>query len=266
MKTEDSWNVPDEKKKDDRKTWKWCEVNFRRWRQLIRINGRDAGVWARLGEVSRLSYIMEDSYSFSQATPSSRQFHRWFIARQMPVTPTALLAEGQTWSYLSPSLSLLLGCLKVATGCNSRGENLQQGNDKLNNGHWNGIWRHPRVVLFQYDIALREHQTRTAGFNVLSINNVTEVSKARVLRADSPPTRSRRSIGSIGESSSMLTSVERNAVHCTAHFTVQGRMLLWLNLRRLLALKGSEWLITTPLNFQEWTRRTTAQLFLDCQL
>jgi hypothetical protein len=41
---------------------------------------------------------------------------------------------------------------------------------------------------------------------------------ARVLRADSPPTRSRRSIGSGGESSSMLTSVEGNAV--------QGRMLL----------------------------------------
>jgi hypothetical protein len=41
---------------------------------------------------------------------------------------------------------------------------------------------------------------------------------ARVLRADSPPTRGRRSIGSGGESSTMLTSVEGNAV--------QGRMLL----------------------------------------
>jgi hypothetical protein len=41
---------------------------------------------------------------------------------------------------------------------------------------------------------------------------------ARVLRADSPPTRGRRSIGSGGESSSMLTSVEGNEV--------QGRMLL----------------------------------------
>jgi hypothetical protein len=41
---------------------------------------------------------------------------------------------------------------------------------------------------------------------------------ARVLRADSPPTRDRRSIGSGGESSSMLTSVEGNAV--------QGRILL----------------------------------------
>jgi hypothetical protein len=41
---------------------------------------------------------------------------------------------------------------------------------------------------------------------------------ARVLRADSPPTRGRRSIGSGGESSSMLRSVEGNAV--------QGRMLL----------------------------------------
>jgi hypothetical protein len=36
--------------------------------------------------------------------------------------------------------------------------------------------------------------------------------KARVFRRDSPPTRSRRSIGSGGESSSMLTSVEGNAV------------------------------------------------------
>jgi hypothetical protein len=35
---------------------------------------------------------------------------------------------------------------------------------------------------------------------------------ARVLRAESPLTRGRRSIGSGGESSSMLTSVERNAV------------------------------------------------------
>jgi hypothetical protein len=43
-------------------------------------------------------------------------------------------------------------------------------------------------------------------------------SLARVLRDDSPPTRGRRSIGSGGESSSMLTSVEGNAV--------QGRMLL----------------------------------------
>jgi hypothetical protein len=41
---------------------------------------------------------------------------------------------------------------------------------------------------------------------------------ARVLRADSPPTRGRRSIGSGGESSSMLTSVEWNAG--------QGRTLL----------------------------------------
>jgi hypothetical protein len=41
---------------------------------------------------------------------------------------------------------------------------------------------------------------------------------AQVLRADSPPTRGRRSIGSGGESSSILTSVEGNAV--------QGRMLL----------------------------------------
>jgi hypothetical protein len=32
------------------------------------------------------------------------------------------------------------------------------------------------------------------------------------LEADSPPTRGRRSIGSGGESSSMLTSVQRNAV------------------------------------------------------
>jgi hypothetical protein len=41
--------------------------------------------------------------------------------------------------------------------------------------------------------------------------------KARVFRRDSPPTRS-RSMGSGGESSSMLTSVQENAV--------QGRMLL----------------------------------------
>jgi hypothetical protein len=36
--------------------------------------------------------------------------------------------------------------------------------------------------------------------------------KARVFRRDSPPTRSRRSTGSGGESSSMLTSVGGNAV------------------------------------------------------
>jgi hypothetical protein len=67
--------------------------------------------------------------------------------------------------------------------------------------------------------------------------------KARVFRRDSPPTRSRRTTGSGGESSSMLTSVER----------------------RQLALKANEWLIATPLNFHEWTRPTTAQLFLGCQ-
>jgi hypothetical protein len=42
--------------------------------------------------------------------------------------------------------------------------------------------------------------------------------KARVFRRDSPPTRSRRSTGNGGESSSMLISVEENSV--------QGRMLL----------------------------------------
>jgi hypothetical protein len=45
-----------------------------------------------------------------------------------------------------------------------------------------------------------------------STQPLTEMSKARVFRSDSPPTRSRRSIGSGGESSSMLTSVEGNAV------------------------------------------------------
>jgi hypothetical protein len=35
---------------------------------------------------------------------------------------------------------------------------------------------------------------------------------ARVFRRDSPPTQSRRSTGSGGESSSMLTSVEGNAI------------------------------------------------------
>jgi hypothetical protein len=43
-------------------------------------------------------------------------------------------------------------------------------------------------------------------------------STARVLRADSPPTRGRRSIGSGGESSSMLTSVEGNAVQASSGF------------------------------------------------
>jgi hypothetical protein len=41
---------------------------------------------------------------------------------------------------------------------------------------------------------------------------------ARVLRADSPPTRGRRSIGSGGASSSMLTSVEGNAVQAFSGF------------------------------------------------
>jgi hypothetical protein len=40
--------------------------------------------------------------------------------------------------------------------------------------------------------------------------------KDRVFRSDSPPTRSRRSIGSGGESSSMLTSVEGNAVQAVS--------------------------------------------------
>jgi hypothetical protein len=36
------------------------------------------------------------------------------------------------------------------------------------------------------------------------------------------------------------------------------------NLRRLLSLKANEWLITTALNFHEWTWPTTAHLLLDC--
>jgi hypothetical protein len=69
-----------------------------------------------------------------------------------------------------------------------------------------------------------------------SIKGSNNIIKARVFRRDSPMTRSRRSAGSGGESCSVLTSVERNAV--------KGRMIL--KLRRLLALKANEWLITTP--------------------
>jgi hypothetical protein len=51
------------------------------------------------------------------------------------------------------------------------------------------------------------------SFSCMSYVETVEVSCiARVLRRDSPPTRSRRSTGSGGESSSMLTSVEGNAV------------------------------------------------------
>jgi hypothetical protein len=64
----------------------------------------------------------------------------------------------------------------------------------------------------------------------------------RVFRCDSPPMRSRRSTGSGGDSFSMLTSVEGNAVQA-----------FW-----------NEWLITTPLNFHEWTWLTAAQLLQDC--
>jgi hypothetical protein len=56
---------------------------------------------------------------------------------------------------------------------------------------------------------------------------------ARVFRRDSPPTRSRRSAGSGGESSSMLTSVEGNVVQAFS-------MLSYLKLRCLLALKANE--------------------------
>jgi hypothetical protein len=41
---------------------------------------------------------------------------------------------------------------------------------------------------------------------------------ARVFRRDSPPTRSRRNTGSGGERSSMLTSVEGNAVQAFSGF------------------------------------------------
>jgi hypothetical protein len=44
------------------------------------------------------------------------------------------------------------------------------------------------------------------------------VVKLGVFRPDSPPTRSRRSTGSGGESSSMLTSVEGNAVQAFSGF------------------------------------------------
>jgi hypothetical protein len=48
--------------------------------------------------------------------------------------------------------------------------------------------------------------------------NLNDVCITQVFRRDSPPTRSRRSTGSGGERSSMLTRMEGN--------TVQGRMLL----------------------------------------
>jgi hypothetical protein len=44
-------------------------------------------------------------------------------------------------------------------------------------------------------------------FKVSGGRTVTKITTTRVFRRDSPPTRSRRSIGSGGESSSMLTSV-----------------------------------------------------------
>jgi hypothetical protein len=77
-------------------------------------------------------------------------------------------------------------------------------------GNW--ICFHPQVKIVNKSqrLVLSEGSNRVVVFLCLII--------ARVFRRDSPPTRSRRSTGSGEESSSMLTSVEGNAV--------QGRMLL----------------------------------------
>jgi hypothetical protein len=70
------------------------------------------------------------------------------------------------------------------------------------------ITNHNTPQLSRMDLA-----NHCAAFPGLSLLNTRAV-----FRRDSPPTWSRRSTGSDGESSSMLTSVEGNAV--------QGRMLL----------------------------------------
>jgi hypothetical protein len=66
-----------------------------------------------------------------------------------------------------------------------------------------------------------------------ALKQLLEYIIARVFRRDSPPTWSRRSEGSGRESSTMLISVEGNAVQVLS-------MLLWLNLGRLLPLKANE--------------------------
>jgi hypothetical protein len=53
---------------------------------------------------------------------------------------------------------------------------------------------------------------------VMSLLVAAERSKARVFRRDSPPMRSRGSRGSGGQGSSMLTSVEGNAVQAFSGF------------------------------------------------
>jgi hypothetical protein len=178
---------------------------------------------------------------------------------------------------------LNLWLLKVMLRCINHGvTNIKPGHPRTGNMRYCQMNRHsPRYSLHQEEFAFEEHprklQSGIPGSNgeevlwflwqqyrgiLLALSlpfkaNLLQGSKARVFGRDSPPTRSRRSAGSGGESSSMLTSVEGNTVQAFS-------MLLQLNLRRLLVLKANEWLITPPLKFHEWTWPTTAQLFLDC--
>jgi hypothetical protein len=101
------------------------------------------------------------------------------------------------------------------------------------------------VVRAERDFGLGPMQATPFQSATWSWETVSSSCTARVFRRDSPPTRSRGSTGSGGESSSMLTSVEENAVQA-------------------FSLKANEWLLTTSLNFHEWTWSTIAQLFLDC--
>jgi hypothetical protein len=82
---------------------------------------------------------------------------------------------------------------------------------------WGGV---DRIGLAQDRDKWRSLGKLSSGYIIGGLSSSSQFHRviARVLRADSPPTRGRRSIGSGGESSSMLTSVEGNAV--------QGRMLL----------------------------------------
>jgi hypothetical protein len=92
------------------------------------------------------------------------------------------------------------------------------------NGELEGMWKETVLEYFgllAYLSSVESEESHESGtvrvFGSVPLP-VFEPSKARVFRRDSPPTRSRRSEGSGGESFSMLTSVEGNAV--------QGRMLL----------------------------------------
>jgi hypothetical protein len=107
-------------------------------------------------------------------------------------------------------LPLIAGHLCVNGGvvfeaaCGETEPQLHDGRSPILSSQFTNIMLHHRLHLVRFNYASK---MRLLFILYLNRNRI-----ARVFRRDSPPTRSRRSTGSGEETSSMLTSVEGNAV------------------------------------------------------